>query len=175
MFRFQGLPPAPFEPFFAMSDTALEAAGARRMVADSMPGFPCRVSLEDAEPGERLILLNFEHQPAHSPYRATGPIFVREAAHAAYDGTDVPAVLRPRLLSLRAYDNAGLMVDADVVDGKDVEALLGRLFANEETAEIHIHYARRGCYACKVARLRGSFPRESAVTQPRLNSPPPGR
>ena len=29
------------------------------MVADSKPGFPCRVTLEDAEPGERLILYVF--------------------------------------------------------------------------------------------------------------------
>ena len=81
-FRFQGLLVAPFAPLFALSDTELEARGMRRMIADEKPGFPCRVSLEDAEPSERVLLTNFEHQPAHSPYRATGPIFVRENAGA---------------------------------------------------------------------------------------------
>ena len=128
------------------------ARGMRRMIADEKPGFPCRVSLEEAEPGERMLLTNFEHQPAHSPYRATGPIFVRENAGAAYDGTDVPPVLRPRLLSLRAYDRDGMIVEADAVLGDDVEAALARLFARDDTVYIHIHYAKRGCYACRVDR-----------------------
>ena len=151
-FRFQGLSVAPFAPLFALSDAELEARGMRRMIADEKPGFPCRVSLVDAEPGERVLLTNFEHQPAHSPYRATGPIFVRENAGAAYDGTDVPPVLRPRLLSLRAYDRDGMIVEADAVLCDDVEAALARLFAPDDTAYIHIHYAKRGCYACRVDR-----------------------
>ena len=151
-FRFQGLSVAPFAPLFSLGDAELEARGMRRMIADEKPGFPCRVSLEDAEPGERVLLTNFEHQPAHSPYRATGPIFVRENAGAAYDSTQVPPVLRPRLLSLRAYDAAGMIVEADAVPGDDVGAALARLFARDDTAYIHIHYAKRGCYACRVER-----------------------
>ena len=151
-FRFQGLSVAPFAPLFLLSDAELEARGMRRMIADEKPGFPCRVSLEDAEPGERVLLTNFEHQPAHSPYRATGPIFVRENAGATRDCTDVPPVLRPRLLSLRAYDAAGMIVEADAVPGDDVEPVLARLFSRDDTAYIHIHYAKRGCYACRVKR-----------------------
>jgi hypothetical protein len=151
-FRFQGLSVAPFAPLFALSDAELEARGMRRMIADEKPGFPCRVSLEDAEPGERVLLTNFEHQPAHSPYRSTGPIFVRENARIAYDGTDVPPVLRGRLLSLRAYDAAGMIVEADVVPGDEVEAALTRLFSRADSAYVHIHNAKRGCYACRVVR-----------------------
>ena len=84
-YRFQGLSAEPFAPLPALSDGELKARGMRRMIADEKPGFPCRVSLQDAEPGERLILLSFEHQPAHSPYRAAGPIFVRESARTMYD------------------------------------------------------------------------------------------
>jgi hypothetical protein len=151
-FRFQGLSVAPFQALFALSDAALAARGMRRMIADAKPGFPCRVSLEDAEPGERVLLTNFEHQPAHSPYRASGPIFVRESAGAAYDGTDVPPVLRGRLLSLRAYDADGIMVDAEVVQGGELETVLSRLFARRDSAYVHIHNAKRGCYACRVER-----------------------
>src|SRR5271156_2349815 len=104
-FRYVGLSPTPFAALLALDDADLTARGMRRMIADEKPGFPCRVSLEDAEPGERLILLPFEHHPAHSPYRAAGPIFVRETARATYDQSGaLPPVLRSRLLSVRAYD-----------------------------------------------------------------------
>ena len=152
-FRFRGLSAEPFAPLRALDDAELAARGMRRMIADEKPGFPCRVSLEDAEPGERLILLPFEHQPAHSPYRAAGPIFVRETARKTYDQSgELPPVLRGRLLSVRAYDRNGLMVDADVIDGNDAAALLARQFERADADYIHIHFARRGCYACRVDR-----------------------
>ena len=152
-YRFRGLSAEPFAPLLGLSDSELEARGMRRMIADEKPGFPCRVSLEDAEPGERLILLPFEHQPAHSPYRAAGPIFVRESARETFDRSgELPPVLVGRMLSVRAYDPDGLMVHADIVDGADVEALLARQFARADTDYIHIHFARRGCYACRVER-----------------------
>jgi uncharacterized protein DUF1203 len=155
-FRYKGLPREPFAPLLQMSDAELGAIGARRMIADDKPGFPCRVSLEDAEPGERLVLLSFAHQDAASPYKAAGPIFVREAARAPYDSTDMPPVFRAgRLLSARAYDAAGLMVDADVADSAKagaLESLLEKLFARADTDYIHLHYAKRGCYAARVER-----------------------
>ncbi len=152
-FRALGLPLSPFEPLFALDDAALAARGMRRVTADEKPGYPCRVSLQDAEPGERLILLPFEHQGAHSPYRASGPIFVREAAGAPFDDAGiVPPVLRGRLLSLRAYDAAGFMVDAEVVPGDEIEPVIVRLFACDEVSTIHVHNAKRGCYACRIER-----------------------
>jgi hypothetical protein len=151
-FRFKGLQPEQFADLAALDDAALEARGFRRMIADEKPGFPCRITLEDAEPGERMLLINHEHLPVHSPYRSLGPIFVREAATAAYDGNDVPPVLRPRLLSLRAYDIDGMMIDADVVEGAQVEPALERLFATPQTAYIHVHNAKRGCFAALVER-----------------------
>ena len=151
-FRFKGLPLEPFRPYFAMSDAELAAHDVKRMVADSKPGFPCRITLEDAEPGERLLLLSFPHQPAQSPYKASGPIFVRENAGASFDASEIPPVLRNRLLSLRAYDAAGMMVDAEVIEGNEVEAELKRLFARSDVANVHIHNARRGCFSCLVER-----------------------
>lgn len=153
-FRAVGLSAAPFDALFALDDEALAARGMRRVIADSKPGYPCRVSLEDAEPGETLILLPFEHQTAHSPYRASGPIFVRQAAREAFDAVGiVPPVLRGRMLSLRAYDGSGDMVDAEVVDGGEVEEVIARLFARDEVSTIHVHNAKRGCYACRIERV----------------------
>lgn len=152
-YRITGLPIDPFRPLIGLSEQELNARSMRRVIADEKPGFPCRVTLEDAEPGESLILLAHEHQPAHSPYRASGPIFVREAAVQTFDRTgEIPPVLRSRLLSLRAYDGEGMMVEADVVDGSRAEELIERMFANEAVETIHAHYARRGCYACKIER-----------------------
>jgi hypothetical protein len=153
-FRAVGLPLSPFEPLFALDDEALAAHGMRRMTADAKPGFPCRVTLEDAEPGETLILLPYEHQPAESPYRASGPIFVREAARTPFDETDVvPPVLRGRLLSLRGYDDGDCIVEADVVSGDNAEEAITRFFARDDVRYIHIHNAKRGCFACGIERV----------------------
>jgi Protein of unknown function (DUF1203) len=142
-----------FEELFQLDDEALSRRGMKRYVADKKPGFPCRVSLEDAEPGERVLLLPFEHQYADSPYHASGPIFVREQARNAVVSADtVPALLRTRLLSVRAYDGNDLMIDADVVEGRDVEALVARFLDDRRVSYLHVHFARPGCYACRIDR-----------------------
>jgi hypothetical protein len=152
-FRYIGLSPKSFAPLFALSDDDLKERGICRMIVDEKPGFPCRVTLEDAEPGESVLLLQFEHQPAHSPYRASGPIFVRENAQNAFDQVGAPpASLRGRLLSVRAYAQDGMMVDADVTPGEALEVILERVFADPAVAYVHVHNAKRGCYAARVER-----------------------
>ncbi len=152
-FRITGLSPEPFRELFGLSDQELASRGAKRYVADTKPGFPDRIELRDAEPGETLLLLNYTHQPANSPYRASHAIFVREGATERYDRIDaVPEVFRARTLSLRAFDDAGLIVDADLVEGRSVENLISRLLENREVAYIQAHYATRGCYAARIER-----------------------
>jgi hypothetical protein len=150
--RYRGLDAAPFKPFFAMADADLKTGGIMRVTCDAKPGYPCRITLEDAEPGETLLLLNFQHQPAHSPYRANGPVFVRETALAAYDGTGLPPVLKTRTLSVRAYDEAGMMVEAALVEGARCEPVFERMLADPRVAYLHVHNAGRGCYAARVER-----------------------
>jgi hypothetical protein len=153
-FRITGLSPEPFAAIFRLNSTQLIAHGGQRVIADdTSPGYPCRVSLAHAAPGEVLLLTSFKHQPARSPYQAAGPIFVRESATVAFDAVNtVPEPVRVRLLSVRAYDAADLIVDADVVDGGALEGLMDRYFQYENVRYLHIHYARRGCYACRVDR-----------------------
>lgn len=101
--------------------------GAQRWVADAASRLPDRVEMRDAAPGQTLILVNHEHQPAVTPYRSAHAIFVREGACVAYDRSDaIPDVLKTRMLSLRAFDADHMMVDADLVDGREVEALITR-------------------------------------------------
>lgn len=154
-FRITGLSGSHFQHLYGLDEAELSARGIKRVVADKSPGFPDRVELRDAKVGERLLLLNYEHQPAQSPYRASHAIFVLEGASETYDRSDeVPDVLRRRLLSLRAFDTAGMMVDADVTEGKDIERLIARFFANPEVSYIHAHNARQGCYAARIDRVQ---------------------
>ena len=109
---------------------------------------PLRITLEDAAPGETLLLLNWRHLDADSPYRADGPIFVRESAQAtARVRNAIPEQQRSRLLSVRAYDAGGWMRDADVVEGIALEQQVERFFADPQVAFCIVHNARRGCYA----------------------------
>jgi hypothetical protein len=152
-FRITGLPPDLFRPLYGLPDRELAARGAKRYVADAKPGFPDRVELRDAEPGESLILVNYMHQPADTPYRASHAIFVREGAERAFDAVDeIPNVLRVRPISLRAFDGGHFLVDAVLAEGQALEAEIGRLLARREVGYIHAHYARPGCYAARIER-----------------------
>jgi len=151
-FRVTGLSPEPFRHLFGLPDDDLARRGARRYVADG-PGFPDRIEISDAAPGETLLLVNYVHQPAQTPYRASHAIFVRERAVTPTDLVDdLPPAMRARPLSLRAFDADGLMVDGDLVDGREAEALVERFLADPAVAYIHAHYARRGCYAGLIER-----------------------
>lgn len=152
-FRIQGLSPEPFRHLFGLPDDALGAQGARRYAVDAAFGYPDRIEVRDAQPGETVLLVNHVHQPADTPYRASHAIFVREGAEAAYDRIDeIPDALRRRMLSLRAFDDAHLMADAALVDGRDAEAAIARLFADPAVAYVQAHYATRGCYAARIER-----------------------
>jgi len=152
-FLIRGLDPAPFAPLFGLSDAALAEQGARRMVATAKPGSPCRVTLEDAEPGESLILANFEHLPVDSPYRSRHAVFVREGAREPAEYRDaIPVQFRSRTLSLRAFDEAGMMVEADLVEGEAIEPMIDRMFADPAVAYLHAHFARPGCFAGRIDR-----------------------
>ena len=154
-FRIVGLPLAQFGPLFSLNDNELAQKGARRVIVDAKPGFPCRVSLEDAEIGENVILLPFTHHDVDSPYRGSGPIFVRERAKEAdLAPGELPEVVRTRLISVRAYDDNGMMLDGTAVPASDVKAHIEKLFANPKIEYLHLHNAGAGCYSCKVERVR---------------------
>lgn len=152
-FRISGLAPEPFQPLFALSDTALAQRGIKRMRVDKEHAYPCRISLEDARVGEQVLLLSWQHLDSASPYRASGPIFVREAAIARAEFVDaVPEQLRRRLLSVRAYDGDDMMRAPEVLQGDALEAQIQNCFADPAIRYLHVHNARPGCFACRVDR-----------------------
>jgi hypothetical protein len=153
-FRYLGLPQAGFANILGMSAGQLAEIGAQRMVADEKPGYPCRVTLADAEPGESVVLFSYMHQSAATAYKASGPVFVRQSAQTPYDSDRLPPVFQEgRLLSARAYNSAGIMLDADVTASDGLEHLLKTLFAQRGTDYVHVHYAKRGCFAARVERI----------------------
>ncbi len=152
-FRIIALDPAPFVPLFALSDAELAACNARRVTATENPGFPCRVSLVDAALGETLILANYAHLSGPTPYASTHAVYVRPGAQPAQPAPgEIPEVLARRLLSVRAFDVAQMMIDADVVDGRNVASHLEGLFARAEVDFVHLHNAKPGCFAAAAVR-----------------------
>jgi hypothetical protein len=148
--------PVPAELFASLSRTEEpmhERRQVHRLVADSPQGYPCRVSLRDADVGDELVLLEYQHQPAKSPYRASGPIFVRLNQPAANLAPgEIPPMLRSRLLSVRGYSERGRIEFADVTPGNGLETTIDRAFGTPGVAYLHLHFARPGRYACRVDR-----------------------
>jgi hypothetical protein len=152
-FLISGLPMKQFSDLFKLSDEALKAHNAKRCIADSKPGFPCRVSLVDAEPGETVLLLPFLHHKVDGPYRSSGPIFVRETAKcASLRVNELPEVVKNRLMSVRAYSKDSQMLASAVVEGSNLATQISEFFADDAVDYLHLHNAKPGCFSCRVDR-----------------------
>ena len=152
-FQIHALPASDFAPLFDLNDQELSSRSILRRTVAAKPGAPCRVTLEEAEVGEQVLLLPYEHLAEATPYRASHAIYVRRAAQQASLAPGViPEILRTRLISLRAFDAAHMMIDADVVEGVELEAAISRLLDTPSAAYLHLHFAKRGCFAAKVTR-----------------------
>jgi len=153
-FQVSALPADDFRPLFGLSDEALAERGVIRRTVDSPTGFPCRVGLEDAAVGDTVLLLNYEHQPADTPFRASHAIFVNEKARASRRTVDeLPPALAVRdAVSLRAFREDGMMIDASFAPKGEVEAGIARHFANPDVAYLHAHTVGWGCYLARIDR-----------------------
>lgn len=152
-FRISGLDAKLFTHLYGLPDQELARRGVSRHPVDARPGFPDRIEMRDCAPGETVLLLNHVHQPADTAYRASHAIFVREGAVRTFDAVnEVPEVMRIRPLSLRAFDAHHQMVDAELMDGKDVESAIAALFLNLRVDYLQAHYAKRGCFAARIDR-----------------------
>lgn len=152
-FRIRGLSPEPFQPLFGLPAEELARHGAVRRIVDRRPGYPDRIELRDPELGESVLLVNYTHLPVGTPYRSSYAIYVREGASTRYDRiNEVPEQFRSRVLSLRAFDAHDMLCDADIAEGGAVETLIERLLSRPETAYIHAHYAKHGCFAARIDR-----------------------
>lgn len=152
-YRIEGLDPASFAHLVGLSDDELAQHGAIRVTADSTPGFPCRVRLADAEPGETLLLVNHVSHDADTPYRAAHAIFISEAATEAADYRDtLPPAFAGRVLSLRAFDRNGMMRDAALAQPGEADRVIRALLADPGVDHVDAHNAARGCFAARIDR-----------------------
>lgn len=152
-FRITGLSPEPFLHLYGCSDDELAKLGVQRVVVDSPTGHPDRVEMREIQRGENALLLNYMHLDVPTPYRSSHAIYVREGASGRYDRTnEVPDIMRARQLSLRAYDRDGMMIDADVMEGTQLEVWIEKFFSNAAIAYLHAHNAKRGCYSGRIDR-----------------------
>lgn len=153
-YRITGLSPASFAPLFGKSDGELSRLGVERLIADAPNSYPDRITLQDAEVGESLLLLNYRHQPAQSPYRSSHAIFVLEGATDPFDAIDqIPPAMAHRLLSLRGFDAADKIADGRVVPGARADAAIRDMLNDDSIRYIHAHSAGHGCYAALVTRV----------------------
>jgi hypothetical protein len=151
-YRIRGVPRASFEHLFGMTDEELRTQGARRVQAAG-PGYPCRISLEEAAPGESLILLSHVSHDVATPFRTAYAIFVREQADEAPAYVDqVPELLARRTLGLRGFDREGMLRGGLLAVPGEADARIGELFADPAVASIHAHNAALGCFLAKVER-----------------------
>lgn len=150
-FAFQILP---LKTEIAEAARQIAARGAQDHVvvtAESPETFPCRHCLRWAEPGERLILFPYAAIPSGYPYSESGPIFVHADACERYQANEYPSDFREGRV-FRAYNSANQIIDARVVNGTVPEEVIENLFANPETAFVHVRSVTRGCYAFAIGR-----------------------
>jgi hypothetical protein len=151
-YQIEGLHYAPFAPLFAMTEAQLVAHNAVRVTATG-PGYPCRVSLRDADAGERLILVNHVSHDVATPYRSSYAIYVRELAEAPPPLIDTtPPVFEGRQIALRAFDATGMLRTAVVAQPGEADEKIRALFAIDDVAYIHAHNAAHGCFAARIER-----------------------
>jgi hypothetical protein len=154
MFQVLALEGADFSHFYDMSDEALKGHGIVPVIADAYPGYPCRVSLAFAPVGSRLLLMNYQHHTTQSPFASNYAIYVRDGAISLDpEPGELPPVFQRRSpIAVRAFDKAGMLKSAEIVDGPEAGEVFNRLLDNEEVSYLHAHYAAYGCFAAKVVR-----------------------
>lgn len=151
-YQIEGLEPLPYAPLFRMTDDELATHSARRVVATAKPGFPCRVTLEDAEPGETVILFNHVSNDVAGPFRASFAIYVREGADRAVFRDALPPVFQGRTISLRGLDRGGNLKAAMLATTDDADSKIRTMFDDAGIAVIHAHNAAAGCFAATIVR-----------------------
>ena len=151
-YRIEGLAPEAFESLFSMTDGELAERNAVRVTADSPTGFPCRVSLKDAAPGEELVLLNHVSHDVQTPFRTAYAIYVRKGASASSYENETPAYLDSRTLGLRGFDSAGMLKAGLLAMPGEADARIRELFEAPEIATIHAHSAAYGCFLARIER-----------------------
>jgi hypothetical protein len=123
------------------------------VIADSPTGYPCRHCLRFVQSGERVVLFPYAAIPPGHPYSESGPVFVHAEPCERYSATrEYPSDFRNGRV-FRAYNANYGMIDAEVANGSEPEAVVEKLLQNPETAFVHARSVTHGCYTFGVERI----------------------
>lgn len=153
-YQITGLSPELAKGFEDATAEQLSALGAVKMTATRKPGFPCRISLEDAEVGEDVVLFHHTSHDVDSPYRSSYAIFTRSGLATAARYTDaVPPVFEGRTLGMRAFGKDAMLKTASLAMPGEADQSIRQLFELDEVAYIDVHNAAHGCFVARVERF----------------------
>lgn len=151
-----GLKSSDFAHLYGRDDEYLAQHNARRVLASPDSALPDRIGLKDVPSGENAILLNHTYQPAQSPYHGKHAIFIHEGCiKSGLFYNEIPKYLAKRQLSLRAFNIEHCIIAAELATGEDIEPMVLTLLQMPETAYIHAHSARYGCYLAAIRKQEG--------------------
>lgn len=152
-FIIQGLDPSLFGSVSSQKQAEAEIYDRTAYDVDESPGYPCRITLRDADFGQKVALVSYRHHAADTPFAQEGPIFITIGpVEPGCFVDEIPPALARRKLSLRAYDQDGFMVDAILVDGAEAKPAIATLFERSDVVRIDAHNAIRGCFAAHIHR-----------------------
>jgi len=152
-YAINGLAPGRFAPLFTMDEGQLAASRAVRLRAAASSGFPCRVSLRDADEGEELVLVHHVNHDVETPFRSAFAIYVRRGAQCAARFVDeCPPVFTGRAIALRGYDSNGMLASARLALPGEADVHIRSLLDEPAIAYIDAHNAAYGCFAARIER-----------------------
>ncbi|GAB3020049.1 DUF1203 domain-containing protein [Bowmanella dokdonensis] len=153
-FQFHTLDHQQFEPLYGLSEQELAKHGVLTARVDHPNSYPCRITLQLPEPGERMLLVNYWHLDVESPFRSCYAIYVREGQVSRhYQPGEIPVMFKTRRMALRAFcPQHRLKLAALVADEPELRQHIEQYLANPEVEYLHLHSATHGCYLARISR-----------------------
>lgn len=135
--------------------TGIDDAGNVLRHVPSTGQFPCRHCLSLVPEGETALLGSYTLPRPQGIYWTPSPIFVHAESCRRYETDDeIAPIVRARLISVRAYDDADqcLYDLGHVCEGGEADAPLRRALDDARTSFVNVHTAKPGCLLCRVDR-----------------------
>lgn len=122
-------------------------------------GEPCRDVMRFARPGEEVILASFCPYTQAGPYKEFGPVYVLASPseeevqrnRLPLPAGQVETFLGERF-ALRAYDHSESIIDGELANAADAEAIVARFLKRPEVAFVQARFPTHGCFACRIER-----------------------
>lgn len=115
---------------------------------------PCRVCLDVARPGERLILFSYKPFAESSLYQEIGPVFIHADRCTSYQNlSQIPPYFNTRPLVVRPYTSRHHIHSAQKwADTGQLQSVAAEVLDNPDVAYVHVRSHTRGCYMFRVER-----------------------